>query len=276
MADDRKAVEGAIDYAVVNATTEPLTRLGAAGYIQGVAKDYYAGNLQRTGSRLCARGWLIEKILDGGPSPDNLAAWFRFNTGITVTGAGVSQWSDQSGNSRHLKQTTDTNRPALQADGSILFDGSDNYLKCDAFTLNQPETVYLLFKQVTWTINEAIFDGNTANSGVMFQATTTPNVAIFAGAGGVSSDPDLATDTYGVMACVFNGASSRIQLNNNAAVNGNTGSGNMGGFTLGARGDNLVPSNIQVKEVILYSAAHDAATRKRNIRYLATVGGLSI
>jgi hypothetical protein len=68
----------------------------------------------------------------------NLAAWFRLGVGITETGQGVSQWDDQSGNGRHLKQGTDGARPSKQSDGSILFNGSDEFLKCDAFTFSQP------------------------------------------------------------------------------------------------------------------------------------------
>lgn len=39
--------------------------------------------------------------------------------------------------------------PTLMDDGSILFDGTDNYLKCDAFTLGMPPvTVYMLAKNI--------------------------------------------------------------------------------------------------------------------------------
>ena len=68
----------------------------------------------------------------GGFRPQNLpnlAVWGRFNIGITVVGAGVDTWADQSGNGRDLLQTTDTNRPSKESDGSILFDGVDNTLK---------------------------------------------------------------------------------------------------------------------------------------------------
>lgn len=39
------------------------------------------------------------------------AAWFRADTGVTVTGQGVSTWADQSGNGRDLLQGTDASRP---------------------------------------------------------------------------------------------------------------------------------------------------------------------
>src|SRR5690348_15932843 len=162
----------------------------------------------------------------------NLAAYFKFNTGITVTGAGVSQWSDQSGNGRHLLQATDTYRPALQADGSILFDGADNYLKCNAFTLNQPETIYLRLKQVTWTTAEYFCDGNATATGAVLQAAAgspaSPQIELRAG-GVIGPNSDLAIGSYGVVCAVINGASSVLVVDSGAAVTGNAGASNMGG-----------------------------------------------
>jgi hypothetical protein len=204
------------------------------------------------------------------------AAWFMHQRGITVTGQGVSQWDDQSGNGRHLKQGTDGARPTLNADGSILFNGTDEFLKCDAFTFNQPLTIYLLFKQVTWTNFDYICDGNTTNAVLFYQNGASPNISLFAG-GDVSTNPDLAVDTYGVLCGVANGASSVVQINNTTAVTGDAGANNAAGFTLGARGGgDSAYSNIQVKEAILYAAAHDAATRARVVRYLSRVGNLSL
>lgn len=205
----------------------------------------------------------------------NPAAWFRFNTGITVTGAGVSAWADQSGNARDLLQGTDAARPPKQADGSILFDGVAQFLKCGSFTLNQPETVYLLFKQVAWTLNARISDGNANGTGSIDQSPATPQLVINAGSA-VATNGNLAVGAYGVAAAVFNGASSSLRINNTAETTGNAGAANMSGFTVGGAASGVAFSNIQVKEVVLFAAAHDAATRQRVIRYLAQVGGLNI
>lgn len=204
----------------------------------------------------------------GIPVTANLAAWFRFNTGITVTGSGVSQWDDQSGNGRHLKQGTDANRPTKESDGVITFDGVDNLLRCDAFTLNQPETVYLLGRQITWTSVDTVMDGNTVNTLRLFQTGTTPQVQINAGSG-VATNANWTLNTYIPLAVVINGANSLIHVNGSAATTGNAGAGNMGGFTLGAGGNSTAFANIQVKEVAIYSAAHDATTRQQIMDYLA-------
>ena len=206
------------------------------------------------------------------------AAWFRFKLGITSSAGFASQWNDQSGNSRHLKQATATNQPAVQSDLSILFDGSDNFMKCDAFTLNQPETVYLLGKQVTWSSGDYWCDGNI-DARMIIQQTNlgaSPQLRLFAGLG-TGSNSDLAVDTYGVIAAVFNGASSVLQVNKGTAVTGNVGANNAAGFTLGASGGVVAGfSNIRIKEVLLYAAAHDSDQILRVVNYLSAIGDLGL
>lgn len=204
------------------------------------------------------------------PELPGLKLWTRYNQGITVTGSGVSQWDDASGNGNHLKQATDTNKPSKEADGSILFDGVDNFLKADAFTLNQPETIYILGKQITWTALDAWADGDGTSTGRIYQAGTTPQVKLLAGALLGTISPPL--DTYGIITSIFNGASSVLQFNNDIPFTGDAGAENMGGFTLAKLGGAGVYGNIQVKECIIYNVAHDAATRAKVINYLAGVG----
>lgn len=210
----------------------------------------------------------------------NLEAWYQFNTGITEAGQGVSVWADQAGNSRDLNQTTDGNRPSKESDGSILFAGGDEYLKTDAFTFNQPQTVYLLGRQVTWTNNEYIFDGEASFSMMLRQSGGggTPNVRITTnGTIFTDANPDWILDTYAVVSSVFNGASSVCQIDKNTAKTGDAGVDNGGGFTLAVRGNAASGhGHIQIKEAILYSDAHDAATRTRIINYLSDVGGLGL
>lgn len=199
---------------------------------------------------------------------ENLVLWTRFNQGITVTGAGVAVWADQSGEGNDLLQGTDTNRPSEESDGSILFDGVDNFLKTNAFTLNQPETVYLLARQITWASGDRVFDGNDTNLMTLFQTGVTPEIEPYAGSF-MGKNSDWTLDTYMPVGVVYNGASSLSQVADNTPVTGNVGAGNAGGFTLGARGDGLGTfSNIQVKEVIIYSDAKGVDDRALLQAYL--------
>lgn len=205
------------------------------------------------------------------PPSANQVAWFRFGVGITVTGAGVSTWADQSGNGNDLLQGTDANRPALQGDNTILFNGTSHFLKSVGFTLNQPETIYLSVKPITWTTNRYFFDGDTVNHGACLQLTSTPQIIIHAGSNS-SLNTNATLGSYHAIACVFNGASMSITIDATAATGGNCGAFNMGGITLGAIGDGSGGwSNIQVKEMIAYSAAHDATTIAQVNSYLATL-----
>ena len=217
-----------------------------------------------------------QSAMDGATFVNSLnpVAWFRQGQGITITGSGVSSWADATGLGHHLLQGTDAARPALQADGSILFNGTSHFLKCSAFTLNQPETVFILFKSVSWTNQDHIYDGNTLNNVLLYQNGSTPQLNIYAGSptGSVTS---LAVGAYGVTAAVINGASSSLQHNLNTPATGNAGAGNRSGFTLGAAGDGSLPANIQVLEVIIFPTAHDATTRARVANYLRGVGGVA-
>jgi len=197
-----------------------------------------------------------------------MKAWYRKGTGITVTGAGVSKWADQSGNGNDLLQATDTSRPSEEADGSILFDGVDNYLKAVAFTLEQPETIYILFKQVSLIFSQRILDGNALNLGGLFFVGTSATLDAYAGSA-IGNNTDYTQGNYSVVTTIFNGASSLLQVDNNTPVTGNASTNDMGGFTLGAAGDASNFGNVQVKEVAIYNDAHDAATRAKVIAYLS-------
>lgn len=176
--------------------------------------------------------------------------WFEADRiGGLADGAGVAQWDDLSGLGHHLKQATGANQPLFKvnrANGkpTVLFDGSNDYLKADAFTLNRPTTVVLVFKQVTWTVLDYVYDGNTAASGALLQNSTTPGLQIHAGNN--VAQIGLALDTFGVDRAAFNGASSEHQVNGGGVTVADAGAGNPGGFTLGARGDNANASNIEV------------------------------
>lgn len=198
----------------------------------------------------------------------SLAAWYRLNQGITVA-TGASAWADASGNGRNIVQATGSLQPAVQGDGSLLFDGVDDFMQI-AFTLVQPCTVYLRMKHIAWTVGNRISDGFSANGGAILQNGSTPQIQTFAGTlTGVNGN--LALNTYGSVAAVFNGASSASQVDNTAAITGDAGAASMNGLTLGANASGAQPTNMQVKEVIVYSAAHDQATRDRVIAYLSTL-----
>jgi hypothetical protein len=209
----------------------------------------------------------------GKPIPTDLAAWYRYNTGITSASGTVSAWANQVSGGEALVQATAGNRPTLESDGTILFNGVDQFLKTAPFTLNQPTTVYFLGRQVTRTSDAVIFDGNTSDSLSLFQGTVDGRLNAFAGATITNNTSSL--NAYQIYSVVFNGASGVIQVDNLTQVAGDIGSANAGGFTLGRRGATSTRfSNIQAKEILIYNVAHDANQRAAVIAYLNMVNQL--
>lgn len=213
-------------------------------------------------------------VMEGGGYPTiiddgNTVAWFDFNSSyITKDGSDfVSQWSDRSGNNNHLLQATGTNQPLWQVLG-VLFDGVDNFMKCVAFTLIQPEMIYVVMKQATWSLNDVFFDGNTDAKGIIYQSTP-PNQLIAYGGSVSSENSNLALNTFSVIRLLFNGASSKFIINETTPVTGNFGALDMGGFMIGNRATGAAYANIEVKEIILRNIADTAPNEAIIYNYLA-------
>lgn len=149
---------------------------------------------------------------------------------------------------------------------SIYFDGVNDYLKTGPFTLNQPTTVYLMGKQVTWTASHYIWSGITEPSNVVYQKTSSPRVVL--NAGSEFGDNGWTLQTNASMTFVLNSTNSAIRVNRLAATAGDVGTQNAGGFTLGARGDNSSFSNILMNEVLVFNTAHSTAQQNIVIGYL--------
>lgn len=207
----------------------------------------------------------------------NLAAWYRYRIGVTNISGLASAWADQSGNMRPLVQATVTNRPSINSDGSLTFDGSDNYMQA-AFTLIQPVTVYLAFQPLSHTDNDVLFDGAT---GTMTLSQDTVSGAYDSNAGSaLAYAGTFPVGGKSVAACVFNGNSSVVQGGAGGAAvtsSGAAGANNPGGITLGSSRTPGSYANITVFEMAVYSVAHDATQRLQTLRYfsrIAQVGGI--
>lgn len=211
------------------------------------------------------------------PTIVNLAAWYRYRIGVTSISGVCSQWADQSGAMRHLVQATADSRPAVNSDGSLTFDGTDDYLQA-TFTLVQPCTIYLAYRQLASTSGDIIFDGATANCRL---AQSTANAITISAGSSLSDSTTIGIGANGITACVFDSTDSVMQNAGGAASSTTTGDASTndpGGITLGAARTPANYANIRVYEMAVYSEAHDATTRLAIMRYLgriASVGGIT-
>lgn len=220
--------------------------------------------------------WTPEPVFPAILSDGNTVGFYEYDDLTTITKDGsnrISLWKDKLLSGRDLAQAGADNLKPIWGATEIAFDGVAQYLKTAAFTLNQPEEIFIVFNQVTWTIGKYIFDGNANNSGMLRKDGTTPQLKIYAGTIS-AANANLPINTYGIGRILFNGASSKFILDNTAPVTGNYGAVNMGGFTLGTSGNAAIPSRVNVKAVIIRKIADTAPNEIIIYNYLATKYGL--
>jgi hypothetical protein len=203
----------------------------------------------------------------------NLLAWYRKGVGVTVTGSGVSQWDDQSGNDNHMLQAVDAARPAYNLSTKIITFNGVHFLKTATIAaLVQPISLYLRVSQIGYTLGDRFYDGDTANSGSLHQRTTTPEITAYAGIFG-NPNSDLTISVTQPVVVITNGVNSLIQVNTNTPTTGDTGVLDMSGWTLGARGDGTGGFIVgTVEEAYVYApVAHNSSQIAKNVAYLAAL-----
>ena len=221
------------------------------------------------------RGTVTTSSIPAVLTDGNTVGWYIADDLTTITKDGanlVSSWNDKLASGHNLVQATGTNQPLWSSSG-ILFDGVDNYMQTATFTLIQPEFIYIVINQIAWTSDHIIFDGYTTAGGLLYQRTTTPQIAAYAGS--YLNNTNLPVNTLGIVRVLFNGASSKVTVNATTPVTGAGGSGNMAGFTLGNQGNHGGGyGNIQVKEVILRKVADNSTDEASIYSYLKSKYGL--
>lgn len=199
-----------------------------------------------------------------------LAEHWKLNTGLTQSGGVASEWK---GILKNLAiSASGTARPAVQGDGSLLFDGSNDLLRGAFAWSPDGVTICLLAKQVTWTNTDTIIDGYSNYTATLFQFSTTPGLQGYNGTTFTTQDNNLATNTWAVIILTISPDGCVIQIDSaTATTSAGLTPGNCGGLTLGAAGSASQFGNIQVKELLLYRGALDSTARAAVRAYLATV-----
>ena len=158
----------------------------------------------------------------------------------------------------------------------LYFDGSNNYMKTAPFALSQPENVYAVLEKLTWTSVNVVLDGGSNVSMGITERTSSPNLTVRT-VSAVSNLLSFPFSEVGVLFGLWNGSSSLIRLNRNVSVSGNLGTAATDGFTLGARHDGTLNTNIFVSEILIYDTiAHDTATQDRIALYEGQKWGILV
>lgn len=179
---------------------------------------------------------------------------------------------------RDMVQLTTAKMPALSVVSgynTATFDGANDYLQAAAFSLNQPESVYLVMSQVSWTLNDTFCSGNVAGTLNIGQSPTTPNIILYAGTA-AAQNGGLTVGTKGVLRAVFNGSASSLGVNLTAATTGNPGAANGGGFTVGWSNVGSESANMTLTEVWIRSTADDTTTQLKIAAFLIKRWGIAV
>lgn len=152
---------------------------------------------------------------------------------------------------------------------TLTFDGIAEFMKCLPFPLTQPCTVYISGKTLTWTENATFFDGDVQGSGLMYFRGAAPNFTISSTGNFVGNTQGVPTGQGGALVGRFDGLNSLTGTSLGAGREGPVGINDMNGFTLATRGDtdnNF--ANIEVAEILVYSAAHTPYEIEKILKYL--------
>jgi hypothetical protein len=216
-------------------------------------------------------GCVVWYTADAGTYQD-----FAGGTPAASDGDPVGAWADRSGNGHHLQQTTTAAKPVLKLaiqNGKpvVRFDGVQTVLPGGAFTLDQPHTRFAVLLGRT-TANQAFIDGSTSN-GALFYVPASPAWSMYAGS---ELDSALTPDgAFHIWRGTFNGASSKIAIDDGPVTTGAAGSTSAGGIVLGARGgDFLFPADCDIGEVIEYNSALSDSDVTKVLNYLNSRWGI--
>lgn len=206
----------------------------------------------------------------------NALAWYDGNFGLSNT-----LWEDQGAGGHDI---VFANTPSIISGSTPLrdavrFDGVDQNGTIATPTTNQPYTIYIVLNQITYVTNDVIYStggGTGFNIRRLDQRGGTPNLRFTtSGVGTISSNPDTALGTYGVMTVVADGLNGAIRTNLNAAVTGDVGANDSAGITLGSRSNSASFANFETGYLIIRTGADSTAIQNRIITALRDICGLT-
>lgn len=160
----------------------------------------------------------------------------------------------------------------------VYGDGVDDYMKTASFSLSQPETVYFVGQQVSWTSNDKFYDGNGVGQQTplgQVSGGASPQLEIFAGSA-LGPNSNLPLQLGGVVTAIFNAGASGLRVNRLATLAGAVGAQNSSGFTVFSKYDGSAPGNVTASELILYATAQDAGTQNQVILYEGQKWSISV
>lgn len=205
---------------------------------------------------------------------EDLALWVDASNLDLNDGDLVGSWTDLSGNDYHATQSTDGNKPTfkeniLNGKPVVRFDG-ENFLQTNEFlsTLEQPNTFFIIFtanENPGYIIFDGITDGNRNAFGSSGPGTTT--VSLFAGV--VLNSSQLLPQDWSVWTGLYDNTNSQILKNGILENQGDIGSQNLTGLTIGCRFSLTRFLIGDIAEILIYDSALSDSNRLLVENYLS-------
>jgi hypothetical protein len=188
---------------------------------------------------------------------------------LTQAGGFASAWEGQVAGATLVPAAVGSD-PAVLGDGSLQFASNKLGMSVSPFVAVGPATVYLLAKALSSASGSMVFSGADAAEPEMY-ATALPTLGISNDAVG-NLEATATFDTFQVLQAVFDGTGSVFQIDDEVPATGDAGVvGGFSAFYLGSFAATGESVDMVVKEMLVYSAAHDDTQRAAVRAYLATV-----
>ncbi|MDX6471772.1 MAG: trimeric autotransporter adhesin, partial [Gaiellaceae bacterium] len=180
-----------------------------------------------------------------GPSPPvtaGLQLWFDAGQETYADGAAVTRWSDHSGFARDLTAADAGAAPTFRAGAvngrpALEFDGAHSLLKTygSAFTIAQPDTFFIVYRDLAAAGSGSAFVFDSTNSSVrqLLGRGTGENVEMYADVA-LTAPATFPFAGFDLWSGTFAGGTSSLYRNGALTAQGRAGSASLAGFTLGA------------------------------------------
>jgi hypothetical protein len=215
------------------------------------------------------------------PTADSgLYGWWSSDTGVSLTGGGnLNSWTDRSSNARVATSAGDPNSLHVTSNDinghqSFKKDESGNTRNVSFPTPAKPFSVVWLMRPDNWVNGGYLHDATNGDACILSGNGSSPSYSMFGGSA-FGCTVSLTVGTWYILTCIWNGASSSMQSNNNSAATGSIGTANQGAKIIVGLANDSVCGQWRFAGVIITTSL-DGTNLTIHKNWLANYGGLSI
>lgn len=179
----------------------------------------------------------------------NLYAWYDASDTATITqsSGAVTQFNDKSGNGHNVSQGNASFRPTTNLhtvnSKNVIFFHDQELDSAASFSLTQPFTVFMVYNILAASQVQRAWDTQGGTGRALYNASSG-TFGIYAGS--VADTATSFTVALWTQMALFNGASSKVQLNGNAPTTVNPSTSNLSNVVMqiGSGSANAINSDV--------------------------------